>query len=47
MVINTGKLIRVSTYATKIKKSQAWVRHLIKTGLPSVKVDGITYIILK
>ena len=45
--MNDKKLIRVKTYADKMKKSTTWVYNQIDAGLvKSEEIDGIIFIVL-
>ena len=48
MGINPDNLVKISTYAKRIKKSVTWVHKLIKTGeIKSLKIDGVAFVSIK
>ena len=46
MIVDTDRLMSISNYALKIRKSRAWVQTLIKEGkLKSIKIDNFNFVV--
>jgi len=46
-MVDISKLLKISTYALKIKKSRGWVNKLIQRGdLEIVIIDGVKFVVV-